>query len=414
MSSDDHSITPLIRGSTISASQNTILPIIPDGTPGTKAGSLGLDFTNSVYVRGVDGIAYNLNSLTPVLTSLTVTGITTLQGITTINGATTVNNNLTVTGTSTLQGTTTISGATTINNNLTVTGTSTLQGTTTVNGATTINNTLSVTGLTALGNVTVNGYMSMPVGAPQNTTKLFNMTTGGGPPTSTLADGVKPGSLYYDDTNNVLYVFDGAVWTGISRALTNGQVLIGSTGNPPVAATISSGAGITVTSVSGSITVANTGVISVTGTANQITAAPTTGAAVLSLPTTLSIPGLINIPRENTVGGFGTVSFAALNNINPLVSAFPPALAIGSNTMAGSLTVYNINPAVAFSFDIVYSTPYTSTNVLVMITAQTNNSLYVTQAYVSFTDPTKFTVVGVAPGLANSAIVMAYRVIGYT
>jgi len=44
-----------------------------------------------------------------------------------------------------------------------------------------------------------------------------------------------------------------------STALSNGQVLIGSTGNAPVAATISAGAGISVSTGAGSLTISATG-----------------------------------------------------------------------------------------------------------------------------------------------------------
>lgn len=44
-----------------------------------------------------------------------------------------------------------------------------------------------------------------------------------------------------------------------SAALTNGQLWIGSTGNPPTAATLTQGANITITNGAGSITIASTG-----------------------------------------------------------------------------------------------------------------------------------------------------------
>ena len=44
------------------------------------------------------------------------------------------------------------------------------------------------------------------------------------------------------------------------------------------------GSGIGVSTTAGNVTISNTGVLSVTGTTNQVTAAPTSGAVVLSLP----------------------------------------------------------------------------------------------------------------------------------
>lgn len=83
--------------------------------------------------------------------------------------------------------------------------------------------------------------------------------------------------------------------------LSSGQILIGSTGADPVAAAINSGTGILVGNAAGSITVTNTGVTSLAGTANQITASASTGGVTLSIPSTFIAPG--SIAATTTVSG---------------------------------------------------------------------------------------------------------------
>jgi hypothetical protein len=71
--------------------------------------------------------------------------------------------------------------------------------------------------------------------------------------------------------------------TGVATTPGHGQLLIGNGLGYSVAA-VTAGAGVTVTNGAGSITVANSGVLSVTGTANQVVASAATGAITLSLP----------------------------------------------------------------------------------------------------------------------------------
>jgi len=71
--------------------------------------------------------------------------------------------------------------------------------------------------------------------------------------------------LLWDTTNHILWVCTTsgttttAVWTVAIGSLTNGEVLIGSTGNPPTKATLTAGANISITNGAGSITIAATG-----------------------------------------------------------------------------------------------------------------------------------------------------------
>lgn len=88
-------------------------------------------------------------------------------------------------------------------------------------------------------------------------------------------------------------------WSG---AMTNGQIVIGSTGATPVLATLTQGAGVTITNAAGSITIAATGsggtVTSVSGTANRITS---TGGATPVIDISASYVGQSSITTLGTI-----------------------------------------------------------------------------------------------------------------
>jgi hypothetical protein len=88
--------------------------------------------------------------------------------------------------------------------------------------------------------------------------------------------------------------------TGTSTAPSNGQLLIGN-GTGYTLSTLTAGTGISVTNGAGSITVANTGVVSIAGTTDQITASASTGAVTLSIPSTFIAPGSIRATTTLTV-----------------------------------------------------------------------------------------------------------------
>jgi hypothetical protein len=92
--------------------------------------------------------------------------------------------------------------------------------------------------------------------------------------------------------------------TGLdTSSAANGELLIGD-GSGFTLNTITGGTGITVTNGSGTITidVDNTELVtSVTGTANQITATPTVGDVVLTLPSAVILPGSLQVTTSLTV-----------------------------------------------------------------------------------------------------------------
>ena len=71
--------------------------------------------------------------------------------------------------------------------------------------------------------------------------------------------------------------------TGVTGVPTNGQLLIGN-GTGYTVAALTAGTAISVTNAAGSITIANTGVTALTGTANQVSVSASTGSVTLSLP----------------------------------------------------------------------------------------------------------------------------------
>ncbi|HCO99514.1 MAG TPA: hypothetical protein DIT56_02800, partial [Candidatus Moranbacteria bacterium] len=75
--------------------------------------------------------------------------------------------------------------------------------------------------------------------------------------------------------------------TGLSTAPASGQLLIGNGTNYSLA-TLSGSTGISVTNGPGTISIANTGVTQLNGTANQITASANTGVITISLPQNIS------------------------------------------------------------------------------------------------------------------------------
>jgi hypothetical protein len=109
-----------------------------------------------------------------------------------------------------------------------------------------------------------------------------------------------------------------------SIVLTNGQLLIGSTGNDPVAASISGGSGINVVNAAGSITISTTA--TPTSFVNETSAGPTamvsnttylanSGASLcsFSLPTTSAQGDTLAVVGSNT--GLWTITQAASQQI---------------------------------------------------------------------------------------------------
>lgn len=112
-------------------------------------------------------------------------------------------------------------------------------------------------------------------------------------------------NLCWDTTHNLLWVCttsgstSTAVWKTFEGTPTNGQVLIGSTGNAPVLATLTAGTNISISNAAGTITIASTGTggfswTEVTGASQAMTSfngyIVSNGSLVtLTLPTTSAV-----------------------------------------------------------------------------------------------------------------------------
>jgi hypothetical protein len=111
-------------------------------------------------------------------------------------------------------------------------------------------------------------------------------------------------------------VIGGGTSAATSQVLTDGQLLIGSTGLAPVATTITAGAGIAVTNAAGSITIAATGgaawtvvtAASQTMAPGQAYIANNAGLLTFTLPTTASVG------TEIAVSGFGAGGWLIAQN----------------------------------------------------------------------------------------------------
>ncbi len=122
-------------------------------------------------------------------------------------------------------------------------------------------------------------------------------------------------------------------WLG---ALTNGQIIIGSTGAIPVAATLTQGSGVTITNAAGAITISATGsggtVTSVTGTAPIASTGGTT--PVISLNGTSTAQQLL-MSLTATTTQYSTTTYPLTNAVNTILWAS------SANVMAALATANN-------------------------------------------------------------------------
>lgn len=135
--------------------------------------------------------------------------------------------------------------------------------------------------------------------------------------------------LLWDSIDNLLYVCTTAgttttaVWTPSIGQLTNGQLLIGSTGNPPVQTTLTAGSNISILNTAGAITISTSGGVGftwthVTGTTQTL--ASNNGYIVDNAGlVTLTLPATSNFGDEIVIIGRGaggwTITQAASQQI---------------------------------------------------------------------------------------------------
>ncbi len=122
--------------------------------------------------------------------------------------------------------------------------------------------------------------------------------------------------------------------TGLATTPTNGQLLIGNAAGYTLA-TLTAGSGVSVTNASGSITLANTGVTSITGTANQVVASTSTGAVTLSLPQSIATSSSPTFTGLN-LSGLSASSGVYTDGSENLTSTIPSSGTLGFWTLTGS------------------------------------------------------------------------------
>jgi len=173
--------------------------------------------------------------------------------------------------------------------------------------------------------------------------------------TSTFADTYAASSLLYSNgANAVTGLATGnsstlatnssgvPTWVG---PMTNGQLLIGSTGATPVAATLTAGTNIGITNAAGSITINNTSTASGqvnSGTANQLAYYATTGTAVSGLTSANSatlVTDATGVPAWT----------APMTNGQLLIGSTGGTPVLGTITGTGGITVTNAAGSITIS-----------------------------------------------------------------
>lgn len=179
--------------------------------------------------------------------------------------------------------------------------------------------TLPADGQLLIGDTATNAYV---VANMIGTLNRLDVTNGGG----TISLDID--SNYVGQTSiTTLGTITSGIWnadvitieyggTGLSTTPTDGQLLIGN-GSGYTLAQLTEGAGITITSGTGTITISNAGATSLIGTANEIAVSSSTGAITISLPqnvviptpssgVALSITGALNTPIINLISGISS------------------------------------------------------------------------------------------------------------
>lgn len=162
-------------------------------------------------------------------------------------------------------------------------------------------------------------------------------------PTSVLAGSVLIGSSSNtigstsNGVSSVLVSNSSGVpqWINGGTGLTDGQVVIGSTGSTPVGAALTAGSGISITNGAGSITIATTGSGTVnSGTAQQVAYYATTGSAVSGI-TVSNNSALI----ANGSGNLASLGYSTTATASNLVERDANANIFCNNEAAGQAAI---------------------------------------------------------------------------
>jgi hypothetical protein len=145
--------------------------------------------------------------------------------------------------------------------------------------------------------------------------------------------------------------------TGTSTAPTAGQLLVGTSGGAYVPFTVTSGTGISTTTGSGTFQINNTGVTSLTGTANQVAVSASTGAITLSTPNVFIAPGSIASTSTLASGTFTidgtTASVTAAGTTQGTATALLRSYNIVTSVTAGNTGVILPTPTAGYIVTVV-------------------------------------------------------------
>ena len=153
----------------------------------------------------------------------------------------------------------------------------------------------------------------------------------------------KAGQLYYNTVSNELKYYDGGASAWISLTSVDAEVI-----EDAVAELLAAGSGISLdySDAGGSLTIANTGVTSISGTANEVSVSGSAGAVVVSLPNSITVDVTGNLTgnadtaseldtaRTISLGGSlsGSVSFDGSQDVTITADIVADSVALGTDT----------------------------------------------------------------------------------
>lgn len=188
--------------------------------------------------------------------------------------------------------------------------------------------------------------------------------------TSTFADTYSASSLLYSNgantvtglttANSATLVTNSTGVPAWTSSMTNGQLLIGSTGATPVLATLTAGPGVSIANAAGSITISGTGSgigwTEVTGTSQTMSAdngyvSSNAGLVTFTLPTTAAFGTVINVVGKGA-GGWKIAQNAGQN------------IQLGSSSSTAGVTGYIASTNQYDSIELLCTTANTTWTVL--------------------------------------------------
>jgi hypothetical protein len=176
------------------------------------------------------------------------------------------------------------------------------------------------------GSTTPTGLTFGELAYVQGIKSIYIGQTGGDP---ALRIGAEVDSSTSLGTSNDKIPTQGAVKAYVDNNIAGGAVstLNGLTG----AVFIGAGTAISVAASGKGITLTNTGVQSIAGTSNQITASGSTGAVTLSLPSALTVPGSLSVTTDLTVTGNLTVNGTTTTVNSDTMTIDDPVITLGTS-----------------------------------------------------------------------------------